>query len=191
MSSRIGMVLTLISAIPLQAAQVPELPTRQRGATGLGEQLVERARRGQIAHRLHHARAQDVLHLQLVEVGKGLGQALLLARVVVAPALAVAVGLKLLARPQDLGPRAIHGAWWECRSPGPRTRSCRTVPGRGPPVPNHATGTRSGTAPPVLQSDPGAARPLRTCGRCAAHGGGRSRGLPGRACAGADSRTAA
>src|SRR2546422_10670778 len=74
MSSRIGMVLTLISAIPLQAAQVPELPTRQRGATGLGEQLVERARRGQIAHRLHHARAQDVLHLQLVEVGKGLGR---------------------------------------------------------------------------------------------------------------------
>src|SRR2546426_1252400 len=69
MSSRIGMVLTLISAVPLQAAQVPELPTRQRGATGLGEQLVERARGGQIAHRLHHARTQDVLHLQLVEVG--------------------------------------------------------------------------------------------------------------------------
>src|SRR2546422_4942155 len=30
--------------------------------------------RGQIAHRLHHARTQDILHLQLVEVGKGLGR---------------------------------------------------------------------------------------------------------------------
>src|SRR2546425_13347218 len=103
MSSRIGMVLTPISAILLQAAQAPELPTRPPGAAGLGEQLVERARGGQIAHRLHHARTQDVLHLQLVEVGEGLGQALLLARVVVAPALAVAVGLQLLAPPQDLG----------------------------------------------------------------------------------------
>src|SRR2546428_7718593 len=104
MSSRIGMVLTLISAMLLQAAQVPELPTRQRGAAGLGEQLVERARGGQIAHCLHHARTQDVLHLQLVEVGEGLGQALLLARVVVAPALAGAVCVALFARAPSPGP---------------------------------------------------------------------------------------
>src|SRR3989442_15964596 len=101
MSSRIGMVLTLISAILLQAAQVPELTTRQRGAPGLGEQLVERARGGQIANRLHHARTQDVLHLQLAEVGEGLGQALPLARVVVAPALAAAVPVGRLNRTQD------------------------------------------------------------------------------------------
>src|SRR2546428_234862 len=115
MSSRIGMVLTLISAILLQAAQVPELPTRQRGAAGLGEQLVERARGGQIAHRLHHARTQDVLHLQLVEVREGLGQALLLARVAVAAAPAGSVVPRQLARPPGPArPKSCnrHASWY-------------------------------------------------------------------------------
>src|SRR5438046_8335198 len=106
MSTRIGMVLTLISSVPLQAAQEQDLPPRQRGAASLGEQLVERALRGQFAHRLDHARAQDALRFQLVEVREGLGQTLLLARVVITPALPVAVSLELLARHPHLTPFA-------------------------------------------------------------------------------------